>query len=239
MSNGTKIARSGAIEEANHELEQEVADPRHQGQALRQAEERLRLIFENAREYAIITLSLDRTVTSWNPGAAEMLGYAEDDILESCADVLFTEEDRRAGMTEREAALADQQGWAEADRWHVRKDGSRFWASGYLMPMRNAKHETLGYVKIIRDRTEAREAALALQKSREELAAALECAERARVQAESATEAKDQFLAILSHELRTPLAPVLMGAQILLRDGSPRTGDLHHAHDQAQHRDRG
>src|SRR4051812_13229076 len=131
----TVIGGRGASEEADvqrlqariSELEEEVAASRGQGEALRQAEERLRLIFENAREYAIITLGLDRTITSWNPGAAHMLGYSEDEVLGASADAIFTEEDRKAGAPAREASLAETQGWAEDDRWHVRKDGSRFW----------------------------------------------------------------------------------------------------------------
>ncbi len=178
--------------------------------ALRVSEERLRLIVENAREYAIFSLDLDRRITSWNSGAAEILGYSREEAIGRSGDIIFTAEDREADVPLREAGKALAEGRAADERWHVRKDGSRFWGSGVMMAMHDAKGDAIGLVKIFRDQTEERTAQEALE-------TALKQADQARAEAEAAGRAKDQFLAVLSHELRTPLTPVLMAAGVLSR----------------------
>jgi two-component system CheB/CheR fusion protein len=184
---------------------------------LRESQARLQLIVENARDYAIFSLDLDRRITSWNSGAYSILGYTADEALGRSADIIFTHEDREAGAPEQEArrALADRR--AVDQRWHIRKDGSRFWGSGTLMTMHDAQNRAVGFVKVFRDETEERHAKDALEKSRQELVSALAETNRARAEAEAAGRAKDHFLAVLSHELRTPLTPVLMAARALSR----------------------
>lgn len=188
--------------------------------ALRESEARLHLIVENAREYAIFSLDLDRTITSWNSGAERILGYAHDEAIGRSADVIFVEEDRAADVPAREARTALAEGRAADERWHQRRDGSRFWASGVMTVMRDDHGTPLGFVKIFRDQTAQVQARQALEDSRRRLAEALEETERARDAAQAATQAKDRFLAVLSHELRTPLTPLLLASQILLRDRS-------------------
>ncbi len=187
-------------------------------QSLRQSEERLRLVLENAREYAIVSMNLDRRVTSWNVGAEELTGYREDEIVGQLADAIFIEEDRLGGAPEREAHQALAEGRAADERWHLCKDGSRFWGSGVMMAMREAGGGApIGLLKIFRDQTHARAAAQALETSRAELVQALVDNRKARAEAEAASHSKDRFLAILSHELRTPLTPVVMALHALER----------------------
>ena len=187
-------------------------------QALRKSEERLRLLLENAREYAIVAMELDRTVTSWNRGAERLLGFAEKEILGRSADVIFTKEDRVAGAPSREAAVALAEGRAVDERWLRRKDGSRFWGSGMMMAMHGGEaNEIVGLLKIFRDETVMQVAQVALETSRAELVQALVENRRARAEAEAASQAKDRFLAILSHELRTPMTPVVMALHALDR----------------------
>jgi len=187
-------------------------------QTLRQSEERLRLVLENAREYAIVAMDLERRVTSWNVGAEELTGYRPDEMIGRLADILFVEEDRRGGAPEREAHQALTEGRAADERWHLCKNGNRFWGSGVMMAMRDPGGAApVGLLKIFRDQTHARAAAQALETSRAELVQALVDNRKARAEAEAASHSKDRFLAILSHELRTPLTPVVMALHALER----------------------
>jgi PAS domain S-box-containing protein len=177
----------------------------------------LALIVENAREFAIVSMDLERRVTSWNIGAERILGYTESEIRGRSADIIFTDEDRAAGAPQSEADRAQSEGKAADERWHLRKDRTRLWGSGFMMAMRSHRGDIVGFAKILHDRTEQKRVEEELRRSRLELEAALTEAESARKDAEAAAKTKDHFLAILSHELRTPLTPVLMTAESLLK----------------------
>lgn len=126
--------------------------------ALRESESRFRLIVESAKDYAIFTLDLNGQITSWNSGAERLLGYKEAEIIAHHGRIIFTPEDRETGQAEQELQTALSQGGAEDDRWHVRKDGSRFFANGSMMQLRDEAGKLQGLVKILRDRTEDRQA---------------------------------------------------------------------------------
>src|SRR5690606_3482147 len=103
------------------------------------------------------TVDCDGTVTSWNAGAQRILGYTEDEILGEDSRVTFTPEDVEKGAPEWEIDTALAEGRAQDERWHVRKDASRFWGSGLMMPLKT-KHSPPGLLKIMRDGTERRRA---------------------------------------------------------------------------------
>src|SRR5581483_8821410 len=99
--------------------------------------EMFRLLAENVKDYAIFMMDSQRRVLTWSPGAQQLLGYDEGEILGQSADRFFTPEDVQMGIPEDEVrrSLATDRG--EDDRWHVRKDGSRFWSSGVVTPLRD------------------------------------------------------------------------------------------------------
>lgn len=115
-----------------------------------------RAILESATDYAILTLDEAGRVTSWNSGAEALLGWTAAEARGLDSRVLFTPEDRERRAPEAEMAEARKMGRAEDQRWHLRKDGSRFWGSGLLMPIRDDVPP--GFLKIMRDRTVQREA---------------------------------------------------------------------------------
>lgn len=130
--------------------------------AIRISEARYRQIVEGAEDFAIITFDAQGVVTSWNIGAQRIVGYDGQEVLGSAGDLFYTGVDRAAGVFYDELKLAQHQGRAINERWHVRKNGTRFWGSGLMMPL---AMDHGGFVKIFRDRTVEHEAEAALRES--------------------------------------------------------------------------
>jgi PAS domain S-box-containing protein len=115
--------------------------------------ELLRLLAENVRDFAIFALDPDGKVSAWNAGAERVFGWSEAEALGRDAAVMFTPEDRAAGVPGQELAAARDSGRAEDERWHLRKDGTRFFASGVVVPIRR-DGALRGYGKVCRDATD-------------------------------------------------------------------------------------
>jgi len=122
-------------------------------------------ILDSATDYAIISMDLDGLVTTWNEGAHRILGWSEAEICGQPASVFFTLEDRQQGIPHAEMKASLEKGRGNDERWHQRKDGTRFWASGEMMPLKGQDGDVQGFIKILRDRTDQREAQQALQDS--------------------------------------------------------------------------
>ncbi|MCJ2084229.1 PAS domain S-box protein [Methylobacterium sp. J-090] len=133
--------------------------------SVRAGEDRYRAVFNSAIDYAIIVMDLDGLVDDWNEGATRILGWEPAEMVRRPADVFFTPEDRADGIAAREMQAALDQGRGIDERWHLRKDGSRFWANGEMMALRDEAGTAIGFLKILRDRTEQRDAAAKLQSS--------------------------------------------------------------------------
>src|SRR3954466_15556712 len=99
--------------------------------------EMFRLLAENVKDYAIFVVDPHRHILSWSKGAERLLGFAEGEILGQRCDCFFTPEDVGGGEPQRELDEALATGRGDDDRWHMRKDGTRFWASGVVTPLKD------------------------------------------------------------------------------------------------------
>ncbi|GJD28792.1 hypothetical protein PMNALOAF_0021 [Methylobacterium adhaesivum] len=122
-------------------------------QALRDAENRYKAIFDSAVDFAIVATDPEGRITDWNTGAEAILGWPADIVRGRSLDIFFTPEDRRDGVPEREARVALASGSSSDVRWHQRRDGHRFWAVGRMMTLRHEDGSVRGFLKILQDRT--------------------------------------------------------------------------------------
>jgi PAS domain S-box-containing protein len=122
------------------------------------SERRFHLMTDSVSDYAIMMLDPDGKVQTWNTGAAHIHGHAVAEVLGQHFACFFTPEDREAGEPQRVLAAAARSGRFAEEGWRVRRDGSRFWASDVIAPIRDAQGQVTGYSKISRDLTERRRA---------------------------------------------------------------------------------
>jgi PAS domain S-box-containing protein len=169
-------------------------------------EELFRLLVETVEEYAIFAMDPEGGIIHWNAGAARITGYDEQEVLGKPLLIIFTPEDLNAGVPWQELERAAKTGRAEDERWQVRKDGTRFWATGTVVPLRAADGRLLGFGKILRDRTDLKEQEQALRSRARDLSVA--------------DDRKNIFLATLAHELRNLLAPLANSGQVLQMQGA-------------------
>jgi PAS domain S-box-containing protein len=121
---------------------------------LRENEDWLRLLVGTVKDFALFSTDPGGIVTEWNPGAENTFGYSEVEMLGKNAALLFTPEDRAAGVPAQEQETAAREGSAADERWHMRKNGERFYASGVARPIRDQSGHLHGFLKVARDITE-------------------------------------------------------------------------------------
>jgi PAS domain S-box-containing protein len=135
------------VEERTTQLESTLVD-------LRESEERYRLLVESVEDYAIFMVDPSGRVADWNAGAERIFGYPEEEIVGKENNLLFTPEDRRWGVPEQVLRKAADEGRAEEERWHVRKDSTRFWARGVVRAVRDEEGNLRGFAKVASDATD-------------------------------------------------------------------------------------
>ncbi|HEU4680297.1 MAG TPA: PAS domain S-box protein [Gemmatimonadales bacterium] len=126
-------------------------------------DERYRLLIDASLDYAIFHVGLDGVIETWNPGAERIFGYAPAEIVGQHGSILFVPEDVFRGEPERELRFASETGRASDNRWHLRKDGTRFWANGVMLGLRDQDGVLLGLAKIMRDDSEQKQSDELLQ----------------------------------------------------------------------------
>jgi two-component system CheB/CheR fusion protein len=176
-----------------------------------QKEELIGLFLQQNKDHALILLDAQGLVVAWFPGAERVFGYASAEMTGQPVTHLFTPEDLGRGLAAHELEVARRDGAAEDDRWMLRKDGSRFWANGVLLALRDGSGRVVGFAKSLRDRTDVR--------------AQIETLENRVAALQKADERKTLLLGTVAHELRNPLAP-LGNAVKLLQLARPNDPDL-------------
>ncbi|MNV01041.1 Blue-light-activated protein [compost metagenome] len=168
---------------------------------------RYKLLVESVLDYAIFLLDPQGLVSSWNAGAKRFKGYEASEIVGKHFSCFYTEEDRMAGVPQRALSTAANVGRFEAEGWRVRKDGSQFWASVVIDPIRNEANQLLGFAKVTRDITDKRI-------GQSELHAAQQALYRAQKM-----EALGRLTGGLAHDFNNFLTIISGAAQLLQNPG--------------------
>ena len=143
-------------------------------EALRQSEERFRLLVESVTEYAIFELDTEGRILTWNAGAQRINGYRAEEIIGKHFSIFYLPEDVRQGRPQRGLEEAAARGRYKDEGWCVRKDGSRFWAEVVIAPVRNKAGNLLGFAKVTRDLTDRKRSEEEIARAEEQLKALVE-----------------------------------------------------------------
>ncbi|MHA3772304.1 PAS domain S-box protein [Verrucomicrobiota bacterium sgz303538] len=173
-------ARAREIREKHDALERAMI-------ARERAEAQLGHIVESVHDFAIVAMDCDGRIIRWNAGSVAIFGYSEEEVRGESVELIFTPEDRTAGVPQHELKNAREKGWAEDERWHLRKDGTRFFGSGSVSPVRDGAGTLVGFTKVLRDATKRWKALRALRESEESFRAVFETVAVGMVQVEPQT----------------------------------------------------
>ena len=124
----------------------------------RMSEEFFEQVLDSLEDYAVVTTDKNGDINSWNSGAERVLGYKKAEVIGLSAAIFFTPEDIAKNIPEHELSTALKEGRAIDQRYHMRKDKSRFWGSGLVFPLYDDEHKHRGFTKIMRNLREREDA---------------------------------------------------------------------------------
>jgi PAS domain S-box-containing protein len=199
----------------------DITERKRTEEALRESEEKFRLLVDSAQDYAIVMLDPDGRVASWNAGAQRMKGYTATEIIGKSFSCFYPEDDIRGGKPERELKIASETGRFEDEGLRARKDGSRFQANVVINAIRDKSGKLRGFSKITRDITERKRAEDEIKKLNEELEQRV--VERT-TELMAVNKELEAFTYSVSHDLRAPLRHI-HGFVDLLVQGSGKNLD--------------
>jgi PAS domain S-box-containing protein len=146
-------------------ITRDITERKAAEEALRESEDRFRLLVQGVTDYAIYMISPTGVITNWNAGGERIKGYKREEIVGSNFAVFYTEEDQAKGLPAQTLTTAATEGRFEQESWRVRKDGTRFWAHVVVDAIRDEAGKLLGFAKITRDITERKQALEALERA--------------------------------------------------------------------------
>ena len=207
------------IKVALHKHAAVVAAQAQTGEALRLAEEQLKLFIELVSDYAIFMLDAKGGILTWNSGAERIKGYQSHEVIGKHFSIFFTAEEIRRESPERALRIAAEEGRFQMEGWRLRKDGSRFWADVIITAVRDQEGNIHGFGEVTRDITGQKQADEEIQKLNSELEQRV--IERT-AGLEAANKELEAFSYSVSHDLRAPLRAVDGFSQAVLEDYGPQ-----------------
>ena len=192
-----------------------AAEERNRAAAtIRAREDRLRLILENTTDYGFVIADVEGRITEWEGGCLSVTGWTAEEAIGQPIGFFFTSQDRDASVPTSEMKRAASEGRASDRRWHMKKDGARFFADGVMVGLRDAEGQLQGYAKIFRDASAEHRSTAELQAISERERRTADDLRKLAADLSEANRRKTEFLAVLAHELRNPLAPIQNGLEI-------------------------
>lgn len=169
----------------------------------------LALFTAQSHDHALILMDARGTIVNWLGGAEDILGWRRDEALGRNLAFIFTPEDVDRGLSQYELEVAAADSRSEDDRWHVRKDGTRIWLTGSVVPLHDAAGMLAGFAKVVRDRTDLR--------------TQIEVLENRSTAQQQELDRVQRYVAALGHEMRNPLGALANAVTLIERTGDAAT----------------